>query len=51
VEVSEQKITNELLKDVNTKWLISNLRNRESLELFAGGYLFGVTDILYGEGI
>lgn len=50
MEVSEDFINNVLLKDVPTKWLMSNFRHRKNMRLFADGYLFGIVDVVYQNG-
>lgn len=49
--MSEDFINDVLLKDVPTKWLMSNFRRRKCKKLFADNYLFGIVDVLYeGDG-
>lgn len=49
MEKSPDFINNVLLKDVETKWLMSNFRTRQDMKLFCDGYLFAIHDFYYGN--
>ena len=48
--MSPEFLNEELLKGVETKWMMSTLRHKKKMNLFAGGNLFGIVDIMYQKG-
>ena len=50
MEDPKEYINDVLLKDVETKWLMSNFRKKGEMNCFCDGYMFGVHDIDYSKG-
>ena len=50
IEKPEKFVNEEYLKGVNTKWMMSNYREKPDMNIFYGNYLFGIHDIVYEGG-